>query len=57
MLTVTMTPAPRPMAGALLLAPLGIASAHGSLCNARVDGGRIVEIACEVETGQPAALI
>lgn len=57
MLTVTMTPAPRPMAGAVLMAPMGIASAHGSLCSARVAGGRIVEIACEVETGQPAALI
>lgn len=57
MLTVTMTPAPRPAAGEMLMAPLGVPSAHGSLCCASVAGGRILEVACEIETGQPAAVI
>lgn len=50
------TPEP-PMPGARLLAPLGVASDLGSIANFHVAGGRIVETLCEIETGQPAAII
>jgi hypothetical protein len=41
----------------LALAPLGIASAIGSVAGFAVEGGRIVETLGELETGQQAALI
>jgi transglutaminase-like putative cysteine protease len=46
-----------PVSGARVLAPLGIASALGSVAGMTVEGGCIAETLCEVETGQPAALI
>lgn len=54
---VAVTAAPCPAAGAVLLAPLGIASAIGSCCGMTVSGGRIAETAGEIETGQMAAVI
>ncbi|MBE0532277.1 MAG: transglutaminase family protein [Rhodospirillales bacterium] len=46
-----------PAPGARLLAPLGAASGLGSVANLHIAGGRIVETLCEIETGQPAAII
>jgi transglutaminase-like putative cysteine protease len=54
---VRVVAAPPPAPGAPLLAPLGIASALGSVAGFAVQGGRIVEMLAEVETGQQAALI
>jgi hypothetical protein len=54
---VRMVTAPPPARGARLLAPLGIASALGSVAGLAVAGGRIVETLGELDTGQQAALI
>lgn len=46
-----------PEAGSMLLAPAGMASALGAVAGLAVEGGAIRETLCELETGQPAALI
>lgn len=54
---VTVVTAPPPAADALLLAPVGGASALGSTAALAVEGGRVVEALVEQETGQAALLV
>lgn len=54
---VTVVTAEPPTADALLIAPVGAASALGSTASLTVEGGRVVEALTETETGQAALLI